>query len=169
MMEPGRARMAIAMLGGLAIRDVALAISHVDPGRYLEHESASINSIDGLRHLIARLPREGDRLEVARVVEDGDFVVLHGQRRMSAGRGVPASGDLGRVFLDVFRFAGELIVEHWSFCSAAAPANQSGHHADRRTDQARGWRGDREEQGGGAGVLSQCSTSLPRSTRYSSI
>lgn len=107
---------AVATLRGIAARDPAMATAHLAPG-FLDHDPVSgSGGADGLRALVAALPARPSRLEVARVVEDGPLVVVHGRGR---------TGD--EVFFDAFRFEDELVAEHWTFQAPAASPNASGH------------------------------------------
>lgn len=65
----------------------------------------------------ASFPDEKSSLRTVRAFQDGPYVYTNTEGNVL--------GD--KVFFDIFRFEGGLIVEHWAFKEEAAPPNKSGH------------------------------------------
>lgn len=107
---------ALAVYRGIAARDAALAISPLHPDRYVEHDPHVGDGVDGVRRYVEALGAD-DRLEVVRVLEDGDLVLVQSDGRVR--------GD--GTFFDLFRFEDGSIVEHWGFAAPSGPPNRSGH------------------------------------------
>lgn len=105
-----------AVFRAIAERDAALATRHLHPDRYVEHDANVADGVEGVRRYVEDLAPD-DRLEVVRVLEDGDYVVVQSDGRIR--------GD--GTFFDVFRFEDGWIVEHWGFAAPAGPPNRSGH------------------------------------------
>lgn len=79
---------------------------------YTEHDVTIGDGIDGLR-AHASVASGVESLQVHRVFQDGDYVVLH-------------SSDTQNASFDVFLFEGDLIVEHWQNAQALGAPNPSG-------------------------------------------
>lgn len=79
---------------------------------YTEHDVTIGDGIDGLR-AHASTASGVERLQVHRVFQDGDYVVLH-------------SSDTQNASFDVFLFEGDLIVEYWQNAQALGAPNPSG-------------------------------------------
>jgi len=76
--------------------------------RYIQHNPEIADDFDGL---LARLTglKEGApklRVEVKRIVAEGDYVVAH-------VHGMREPGDRGLAIMDIFRLADGKLVEHW--------------------------------------------------------
>ena len=106
---------ALGLLGGLSRGDANLAIRHVSPVGFVQHDPLVADGVSGLRDYMSR--STGD-LKIVRALEDGPFVVAHGR---------DGADDEGNVFFAVFRFENGLLVEHWRFAAPIAPPNESGH------------------------------------------
>ncbi len=108
---------ALTVLQGIGNRDQDLAIKYMHPTKFTQHNPLLSDGIDGVKEWIRRLPREKSPLKTVRVFQDGSYVIAN------------TEGDiLGQnVFFDIFRLEDDLIVEHWTFSTKAAPPNQSGH------------------------------------------
>ena len=102
---------------GIAAGDAASATRHLDPARYLEHDPHVGDGVAGVRSYIEQIARGDHRLDLVRIIEDGDYVVTQADGHVR---------DDG-VFFDIFRFDDGLVVEHWGFAAPAGPPNQSGH------------------------------------------
>jgi predicted SnoaL-like aldol condensation-catalyzing enzyme len=107
----------LAVFQGIGNRDVDLAIKHIHPTKYKQHNPHASDGIAGVKEGIARLPREKSPLKTIRAFKDGPYVFTN------------TEGDiLGQnVFFDLFKLEDGLIVEHWVFSTKAAPPNKSGH------------------------------------------
>ena len=101
---------------GIAERDPALAVRHLQPDRYVEHDPHVEGGVAGVRRYVEALGPD-DRLDVVRVLDDGNQVVVQADGKVR---------DDG-TFFDLFRFEDGLIVEHWGFAAPAGPPNKSGH------------------------------------------
>ena len=99
---------ATALLRGVWSGDEDLATRYVSPDGFIQHDPSVEDGVDGLRE---QAGRSAGKLEIARMLEDGPFVVAHGRSD---------TGDGACVFFAVFRFEDGLLVEHWRF---AAPAS----------------------------------------------
>ncbi|RYB01763.1 nuclear transport factor 2 family protein [Lichenibacterium ramalinae] len=108
---------ATALLRAVASGDADLAIRHVSPDGFVQHDPLIADGPAGLCAQASRATGD-DRPDIVRVLEDGPFVVVHGWTGV---------GDEGEVFFAVFRFADGLLVEHWRFAAPVAPPNASGH------------------------------------------
>lgn len=106
-----------SLLRGLSSGDADLATRNVSPDRFVQHDPAVADGVAGLRERAGRRTGDGD-LSIARILEDGPLVVVHGR---------DGAGNDGEVFFAVFRFADGAIIEHWRFAAPAAPPNRSGH------------------------------------------
>ena len=103
-------------LRGVAAGDAELATQHVDPDRYVEHDPGVPDGAVELWRHVDRLPKSGILPSLVRVLQDGAFVVTQVRRAVDHA-----------VAFEVFRFEGDLIVEHWVFSAEDAPPNKSGH------------------------------------------
>ena len=101
---------------GLANRDPALAVRHLDPERYVEHDPQVADGVTGVRAYVEAMALVA-RMEIVRIFEDGDLVVAQADGQVR--------GD--GTFFDVFRFDGGVIVEHWGFAAPSGLPNLSGH------------------------------------------
>ena len=106
---------ATELLRGLSSGNRELATRHVSPDGFIQHDPMVADGVDGLREQAGRLTGQ---LEIVRVLEDGPFVVAHGQQD---------AGDEQRVFFAVLQFENGFIVEHWRFSTPLSPPNLSGH------------------------------------------
>jgi predicted SnoaL-like aldol condensation-catalyzing enzyme len=76
--------------------------------RYVQHNPRIADGIEGFKGFVAQIAEEfpGLRAEVKRIVAEGDHVVAH-------VHGVRVPGQAGTAIVDIFRFDGDRIVEHW--------------------------------------------------------
>lgn len=86
---------------------VGLNFRHHNPYFKGDRESFLI----GMEESTIKFPNKA--FEVVRVIEDGDFVVVHGKIRMT-----PDSPEIA--LIHIFRFDGDLIIEEWE-ASQEAP------------------------------------------------
>ena len=68
---------AMGLLRGLSSGDRELATQHVSPDGFVQHDPMIADGVDGLYE---QAGRSTDQLEIVRVLEDGPFVVAHGQQ-----------------------------------------------------------------------------------------
>ena len=116
-MSTSNVEKAVAVLHGIDTGDAETAATHIDVDRYVDHNPAVGDGIDGLVDFVRHLPEGQHHVEVVRAFADGDHVVTH------------ARGNLGghADFFDVFRFDVGSIVEHWAFSAPGGPPTRSGH------------------------------------------
>ena len=88
----------------------------VAPG-YRQHSSLVADGPEALRGLVANLP-EGFRYELARVIEDGDLVALHGIYH--------GFGREPLVAFDLFRVEEGKLAEHWDALTPVVAPTASG-------------------------------------------
>jgi predicted SnoaL-like aldol condensation-catalyzing enzyme len=108
---------ALTVLQGIDCGDTDLAIRHINPKKYIEHNPRSADDVDGLRRYISHSSQEDHRLKVVRAFQDGPYVFTQADGLI-----------LGQnTFFDIFRFEDGWIVEHWVFSAKAGPPNKSRH------------------------------------------
>lgn len=92
----------------LARKRVEMA-RHINPARYIQHSPGIADGLDALLQLIEGFDRDlpGYAIEVKRVIAEGDFAFAH--CHYTFGSRDPR----GKAIAEIFRFEGELIVEHW--------------------------------------------------------
>lgn len=91
-------------------------IAYINPKKYIQHNLAVADGLEGFGAVMAQAPESGFKAEVIRAFEDGDYVVLH-----------TAYDFFGpKVGFDIFRFEDGLIVEHWDNLAPIAEPNPSG-------------------------------------------
>ena len=93
------------------------AVSVISPTRYIQHNPQTQTGREGLAALFARLSKTSPRVNVVRAYADGDFVFGHTEYDFATRR----------VGFEVFRFEGELAVEHWDNIQPRQGPNSSGH------------------------------------------
>jgi predicted SnoaL-like aldol condensation-catalyzing enzyme len=83
---------------------------------YIQHNPFIPASRDGLRSYIEKLPAER-RYEAGIALAQGDIVMLHGRY---------SGGDRKTfVALDIFRFEGDRVVEHWDVLQEEVPVEKT--------------------------------------------
>ena len=93
------------------------AVSVISPTQYIQHNPQTHTGREGLAALFARLSKTSPRVNVVRAFTDGDFVFGHTEYDFSSRR----------VGFEVFRFEGDLAVEHWDNIQPRLGPNPSGH------------------------------------------
>lgn len=73
---------------------------------FIEHSPGNPSGKDAFIEFIAQAPVAGSRLELARVIADDEYVVMH-------YRMVPPDDERGVAVADIWRFVDGKIVEHW--------------------------------------------------------
>jgi predicted SnoaL-like aldol condensation-catalyzing enzyme len=111
-----RKRLVRELLKSIETGDAAPA-AVVHPERYVQHNLAVGDGIQGLAAALAQLPAGSARVRTARVFADGDFVFAHTDYNFFGPK----------IGFDVFRFEGDRIVEHWdNLQETPAAPNPSG-------------------------------------------
>ena len=113
---PNNIEKALTMFQGISDRDSTLAIQYLNPDSFVNHNSRAYDGLQGVQGFISHLPPQSSA-KVVRAFQDGPYVFTHSE------------GDVfGRkIFFDIFRFEGGLIVEHWDNITDQASSNASGH------------------------------------------
>lgn len=106
---------AVALLNSFESGDTS-AQSFINPERYIQHNPAAADGVEGLQALVKMIPA-GGKVSVKRTFTDGNYVITHTDYNVFG----PTVG------IDLFKFEKGLIVEHWdNLEKMAAKANPSG-------------------------------------------
>ena len=93
-------------------------VSYINPKKYIQHNLAVGDGLEGLSELAKNLPAGDVRVNTVRVFQDGDHVFAHTDYDFFGPK----------VGFDVFRFEDGMIVEHWdNLQEKPASPNPSGH------------------------------------------
>jgi predicted SnoaL-like aldol condensation-catalyzing enzyme len=92
----------------LARKRVEMA-RYINPAKYIQHSPGIANGLEALLLLIEEFDREspGYAVQVKRVIAEGDLCFAHCHYTFGA------RDARGKAIAELFRFEGELIVEHW--------------------------------------------------------
>ena len=104
------------LLKGIETGDPAAA-AVVSEKQYIQHNPQTQEGGPGLAALFARLAKSNPRVNIVRAFEDGDFVFGHTEYDFSTRR----------IGFEVFRFEGNLAVEHWDNIQPRMGPNSAGH------------------------------------------
>ena len=115
-MELSQKQKAVAVLESLENGNKE-AISYINPTKYIQHNLAVGDGLEGFGQVLAHAPEGGFKAKVVRSFEDGEYAFTHTQYDFFGPK----------VGFDVFRYENGLIVEHWDNLLEIAPANPSGH------------------------------------------
>ncbi len=105
-----------ALLKGIETGDPA-AVAVIHPDTYIQHNPQTHEGREGLAALFKRLSKTNPRVNIVRAFEDGDFVFGHTEYDFASRR----------IGFEVFRFEGDLAVEHWDNIQPRQGPNPSGH------------------------------------------
>lgn len=89
----------------------------INPEKYIQHNLAIPNGLDGFGSFFASLPPNSVKANTVRVFEDGDYVFAQTDYEFFGPK----------VGFDVFRFENGKIVEHWDNLGEKKEPNPSGH------------------------------------------
>lgn len=93
-------------------------LTYINPTKYIQHNLAVADGLAGVKALLQSLPREATKVNTVRVLQDGNFVILHTEYNFFDPK----------VGFDIFRFEDERIVEHWdNLQETALKPSPSGH------------------------------------------
>ena len=89
----------------------------VNPNKYIQHNPLTQEGGEGLAALFKRLSKSSPRVNIVRVFSDGDYVFAHTEYEFRSSK----------IGFEVFRFEGDLTVEHWDNIQSRKGPNHSGH------------------------------------------
>jgi predicted SnoaL-like aldol condensation-catalyzing enzyme len=115
-MESMRKSQIIALLKGIETGDPS-SVEVINPDKYIQHNPQTFEGREGLAALFKRLSLTNPRVNIVRIFEDGDFVFAHTEYDF-------AQSNIG---FEVFRFEGDITVEHWDNIQPRMGPNTSGH------------------------------------------
>ena len=93
-------------------------LTYISPTKYIQHNLAVADGLAGVKALLQSLPRGATKVNTVRVLQDGNFVILHTEYNFFGPK----------VGFDIFRFEDGRIVEHWDNLQETAPKpSPSGH------------------------------------------
>ena len=106
----------IGLLKGIETGDPA-SVEVINPDKYIQHNPETREGRDGLAALFKRLSKSDPKVNIVRIFSDGDFVFGHTEYDFSTSR----------VGFEVFRFEGDMTVEHWDNIQSRKGPNPSAH------------------------------------------
>ncbi len=104
-----------AMTGLFVKRDLSVLDKYWHPG-YIQHNPSGPNGTDFFRKVIPSLKADF-RYEYSLVIEDGEFVMIHGR--------YVGWGDKTMIGVDIFKVVDGRFVEHWDVIQEEVPANKT--------------------------------------------
>jgi len=104
------------LLKGIETGDEA-SVAVVNPDKYIQHNPQTHEGGEGLAALFKRLAKSSPRVNIVRIFSDGDYVFAHTEYDF----------DTSRIGFEIFRFEGDLTVEHWDNIQLREGPNPSGH------------------------------------------
>jgi len=115
-MESIRKNRIISLLKGIETGDPS-SVEVINPNKYIQHNPQTYEGRDGLAALFKRLSLTFPRVNIVRIFEDGDYIFAHTEYDF-------AQSNIG---FEVFRFEGNLTVEHWDNIQLRKGPNSSSH------------------------------------------
>ena len=106
----------IQLLKGIETADPE-SVKVIHPQQYIQHNPQTNTGREGLLELFQRLSQTHPRVNIVRIFSDGDFVFGHTEYDFSTRR----------IGFEIFRFEGNLAVEHWDNIQPRQGPNPSGH------------------------------------------
>ena len=104
------------LLKGIETGDEA-SVAVVNPDKYIQHNPQTHEGGEGLAALFKRLSKSSPRVNIVRIFSDGDFVFGHTEYDF----------DTSRIGFEIFRFEGDLTVEHWDNIQPREGPSPCGH------------------------------------------
>jgi predicted SnoaL-like aldol condensation-catalyzing enzyme len=105
-----------ALLKGIETGDEA-SVAVVNSDKYIQHNPQTHEGGEGLAELFKQLAKSSPRVNIVRVFSDGDYVFAHTEYDFCSSR----------IGFEVFRFEGDLTVEHWDNIQPRLGPSPSGH------------------------------------------
>ena len=96
---------------------------YINPDKYIQHSPGIANGLQALLQLIEDFDREspGYAVQVKRVIAEGDLCFAHCHYTFGA------KDARGKAIAELFRFEGELIVEHWDVIQDVPAHSRNGN------------------------------------------
>ena len=104
------------LLKGIETGDEA-SVAVVNPDKYIQHNPQTDEGGEGLAALFKRLSKSSPRVNIVRIFSDGDYVFAHTEYDF----------DTSRIGFEIFRFEGDLTVEHWDNIQPREGPSSCGH------------------------------------------
>jgi len=104
------------LLKGIETGDEA-SVAVVSSDKYIQHNPQTHEGGVGLAALFKQLAKSSPRVNIVRVFSDGDYVFAHTKYDFGSSR----------IGFEIFRFEGNLTVEHWDNIQPREGPNPSGH------------------------------------------
>ncbi len=114
-MELSNKEKVVALLNSFNTGDQT-PISYINPEKYIQHNLAVGDGLEGFGAVIKNAPPGGFKANVLRAFEDGNYVITHTEYDFFGPKAA----------FDVFRFENGQIVEHWDNLAEVTPPNPSG-------------------------------------------
>jgi len=107
----------VALLNSLENGDPAPVRDYINPTKYIQHNLAVADGLQGLGALMAQLPKGSTKVRVVRAFQDGDFAFTHVEYEFFGPK----------IGFDIFRFENGKIVEHWDNLQETVAKTPGGH------------------------------------------
>lgn len=112
-----QASKAKAVLESLESGNPQAVLNYISPETYIQHNLNFSDGREGLLGSLDTLKAAGTRVDVKRVITDGEYVALHTDYNVFGEK----------AGFDIFRFEDGKIVEHWDNLQDKTAPNPSGH------------------------------------------
>ena len=103
------------LLKGIETGDEA-SVAVINPQKYIQHNPQTHEGREGLAALFKRLSKSSPRVNLVRTFSDGDYVFAHTEYDFATSR----------IGFEVFRFEGNMTVEHWDNIQPRKGPNSAG-------------------------------------------
>src|SRR5258706_2123941 len=107
----------VALLNSLESGDPAPIREYINPAKYVQHNLAVADGLQGLGALMAQIPKGSTKVKVVRAFQEGDFAFAHVEYEFFGPK----------IGFDIFRFEKGKIVEHWDNLQETVAKTPSGH------------------------------------------
>lgn len=105
----------VTLLKGIETGDEA-SVAVVNPDKYIQHNPQTHEGGEGLAALFKRLAKSSPRVNIVRIFSDNDYVFAQTEYDF----------DTSRIGFEIFRFEGNMTVEHWDNIQLREPGVPSG-------------------------------------------
>ncbi len=108
---------AVAVLESLESGEKESIENFVNSEKYIQHNLSFENGREGLTGSLEYLKSIGTKVEVKRVIEEGDLIAVHSEYELNGPKAI----------FDIFRFENGKIVEHWDNIQEIVTDTANGH------------------------------------------